>query len=209
MSEPAMFEALAEQWDRVNAELDAGDRALLQDLVERLANALPDSRPELRAEIRSLLFAKLEENDPVVVTGRRFSEPRAAEEVVLAAATTRIRLLLTHLKPWPAHRRILATACESASVLRRRGIDPDLPDLIRLDREDGTVAVPSFQFDAEGAPVELVLRVNRVLEAWEDPWGVADWWLSRNTWLNRPPVELLPESEDTLVMAAALALVEG
>lgn len=87
--------------------------------------------------------------------------------------------------------------------MRRRGLDPDLPDLIRLSQRDGSISVPRFQFGAGEEPLAVVLRVNRLLGAEHDPAGVLDWWLGPNVWLGRPPIELLGVRDADVVAAAA------
>jgi hypothetical protein len=93
--------------------------------------------------------------------------------------------------------------------LRERGLAPDDPDLIRLERRDGGEQWPAFQFGADGAPHPLVKTVNRLLDADEDPWGAADWWLGHNQWLDDVPVRLIGQDQDDRVIAAARALDPG
>lgn len=78
--------------------------------------------------------------------------------------------------------------------------------LIRLAGPDGTSRYPAFQFNQWGLPLPVVLTVNEILRAGEDPWGVADWWLSVNSWLARPPVELLGQGRDQDLVALARAV---
>jgi hypothetical protein len=210
MAIPAMIVALAEQWDRVDAALRPDTRERLRELVVALADSVDhEQRVDLRAAIARVLFEGLPDDDPVVKIGNRFSGPAAALEPALAEATTSIRLRLADRAPWSAYHRILTTSCEDIRSLRRRGIDPDIPHLIRLDRVDGSVVIPSFQLDDAGHPTEFVLRVNRLLGAQDDPWGAADWWLSTNSWLHEPPVRLLPRPGRESVVAAAVAAMEG
>ena len=109
-----------------------------------------------------------------------------------------------------AQQRLLAAPCFSAEEVRGRGHDPVDPQLIRLERKDGGVQFPAFQFDSLGRPVALVLAINRLLDAAHDPWGVADWWLGRNAWLDAAPADLLGRVDDGVLIAAAKAvLVEG
>ncbi len=51
----------------------------------------------------------------------------------------------------------------------------------------------------------MVLAVNRLLAARDDPWGVADWWLGGNAWLADVPAELLGEVDDEVLVRAARA----
>ncbi|SDI45630.1 hypothetical protein SAMN05421505_15323 [Sinosporangium album] len=87
--------------------------------------------------------------------------------------------------------------------------DPDDPRLLRLDRPDGGVAVPAFQFGDDGAPIPVVLAVNELLDAARDPWGTADWWLRGNALLGGAPAALLARGvADDLLTEAARALRE-
>ncbi|NYV77371.1 hypothetical protein [Streptomyces sp. UH6] len=93
------------------------------------------------------------------------------------------------------------------------GHGPD-PALIRLrpprSRPDSPPRCPRFQFrPGTLEPVPVVLRVNRLLRADLDPWGAADWWLGRNTWLQGVPADLLGVLPDEEIEVAALELVEA
>ena len=55
----------------------------------------------------------------------------------------------------------------------------------------------------------MVLAVNRLLDADEDPWGVADWWLGGNARLGAVPAQLLGRGHDDLLAAAARAVLVG
>ena len=102
-------------------------------------------------------------------------------------------------RPSPPRRRSCApspTGCSrapalSADEVRRHGADPADPGLIRLDRADGGQQWPAFQFAPGGGPLPVVRPINQLLDAAADPVGVADWWLSRNGWLDEQPSLLL------------------
>lgn len=98
---------------------------------------------------------------------------------------------------------LLAENAYSEAEIRARGQNPEHPDLIRLDREDGRTQWPTFQFDDTGQPLELVRQVNRILGVTDDPWGVADWWLGGNVWLRGIPAELLGQIDDQDLIEAA------
>jgi hypothetical protein len=78
--------------------------------------------------------------------------------------------------------------------------------LIRLPRPDGSRQLPLFQFDDALWPHDLVVRVNRLLDAEDDPWGVADWWVSPHAVLVDPPATLLGTAREAEIWAAASAL---
>lgn len=49
----------------------------------------------------------------------------------------------------------------------------------------GRYLYPAFQFDAATGRVRpIVVEVNHLLDAKEDPWAVASWWLSPTGWLS-------------------------
>ena len=88
----------------------------------------------------------------------------------------------------------------------RRGADPADPGLIRLDRPGGGGQWPEFQFAAEGGLLPVVRAVNQLLHAASDPVGAADWWLSRNAWLDGQPSLLIGEVPDDYLVRAARAV---
>jgi hypothetical protein len=90
-----------------------------------------------------------------------------------------------------------------------RGLDRADPDLIRLERDDGGEQWPAFQFGPDGAPLSLVKIVNRMLDADIDPWGVADWWLGHNQWLDGVPARLIGQVTDSDLIDAARAVDPG
>ncbi|MET9501369.1 hypothetical protein ABZY42_06450 [Streptomyces sp. NPDC006622] len=106
-------------------------------------------------------------------------------------------------------RRLLAVPCRAAAPAGSRAAGEGAADVIVLaDPEDGPRS-PEFQFDPDtGRPRDIVVRINRILLADRDPWGAADWWLGRNSWLGGPPAALLGRVPDDRLADAALALVE-
>ncbi len=70
---------------------------------------------------------------------------------------------------------------------------------------------PAFQFDHERRDVLAEVRtVNEQLEAANDPWGVASWWISRHDRLGVRPADLVgTQRGDELVAVAAAAELVG
>ncbi len=66
---------------------------------------------------------------------------------------------------------------------------------------------PAFQFDHERRDVFAEVRaVNEQLEAGNDPWGAASWWISRHARLGARPADLVgTDRGDDLVAVAAAA----
>jgi hypothetical protein len=108
-----------------------------------------------------------------------------------------------------AHEQILAAPSRSAGEVRASGQDPDALALIRLPAADGGWRLPSFQFDRHGQPLPVVLAINRLLGAEQDPWGVASWWLRANAWLTGVPAALLTVASEQELLFAARAEIEG
>ncbi|MFJ4693579.1 hypothetical protein [Streptomyces sp. NPDC088766] len=108
-----------------------------------------------------------------------------------------------------ARRRLLAVPCRAAAPAGSTAAGEGPADVIVLaDPQDGPRS-PDFQFDPDtGRPRDIVVRINRILLADRDPWGAADWWLGRNSWLGGPPASLLGRVPDDRLADAALALVE-
>ncbi|MEE1831608.1 DUF3168 domain-containing protein [Streptomyces sp. SP17KL33] len=108
-----------------------------------------------------------------------------------------------------ARERLLAEpALTETDLAELFGVAADQPGLIRLRASAGPEQLPAFQFDAEGRPRPLVLAINAMLGAAADPWGVADWWLGPNPWLDAVPATLLGTGLDDQLLAAASVVGE-
>jgi len=204
-----MIEALAQRWDEVLPRLPAHQQDEIRECVLDLADTSEErTRLALSQRIANLLFDALPKDDPVVVTGNRFTAAPPDTRMSIGRFTL-LRMRVADQVPLPAANRILMADWETPRELRGRGIDPDFPQLIRLERTDGSVAVPLFQFADDSLPRATVLRINGLLDAYDDPWGVADWWLSSNVWLHEAPVELLDGPQESELLAAAHAVAGG
>jgi hypothetical protein len=89
--------------------------------------------------------------------------------------------------------RLIGLPALSPEEVRQAGTDPQLPELIRL-QDGAAIRLPCFQFDRSGTARPIVLEVNRILGAAQDPWGVAGWWTDLHAWLERAPIDLLDEA---------------
>lgn len=68
---------------------------------------------------------------------------------------------------------------------------------------------PAFQFDQDRREVFAEVRaVNERLEAANDPWGVASWWISRHARLGARPAELVGTDQGDDLVAVAVAGTE-
>lgn len=104
---------------------------------------------------------------------------------------------------------LLTARALTGQQVRDGGADPGLPGLIRLAPPDGTPRIPAFQLSQAGQPIPVVLTINHLLGADDDPFGVADWWLGRNAWLDAVPADLLGQVDDALLVRAARAELPG
>jgi hypothetical protein len=222
---------LADHWDSVVGLLTPEAELRMRTLVGRFIAPGTSAGDQLGIafELAGLLSAALPADHPVrraiADDGTSRLTARPADQFALAE-TLRERLQLRlpspdfdhHPRPAGAvspdeierlaKARLLAAPALSPAQLRGRGGDPEQTHLIRLKSGDG-VRLPVFQFDVAGRPLRLVLAVNRLLEADADPWGVADWWLGRNAWLDATPADLIGRVADEVLLATARAIVEG
>lgn len=92
---------------------------------------------------------------------------------------------------------------EAARSLRNRG------EAIGLPHRGGYV-YPAFQFDPRRHRVwPVVARVNAILDAGHDPWGVAAWWFTVDPGLGGEPSQLVTDrGREADVIASAEAILE-
>ncbi|MFF5182890.1 hypothetical protein ACFY30_03720 [Streptomyces sp. NPDC000345] len=108
-----------------------------------------------------------------------------------------------------ARRRLLAAPSREAAAGGSPAAGAGPADVIVLADPQAGRRSPDFQFDPDtGRPLDIVVRINRILLADRDPWGAADWWLGGNSWLGGAPAALLGRVPDDRLADAALALVE-
>jgi hypothetical protein len=204
--------ALRDHWDDVVARLAAPQRRQLRDLVRELggpghkravtgiadlvAEELPPDHPVRRALARGYLL------EPAVAD---WTELRISLDA-LAGRLPDIRAGASGPLLADVVDRLLRAPALTEDELRRRGVDPADPDLIRLDRPDGGRQWPEFQFTPADGPPPVVCIVNELLGAANDPVGAADWWLSRNAWLGGQPSMLIGVVPDDHLIRAARAL---
>ncbi|WP_051756088.1 hypothetical protein [Kitasatospora purpeofusca] len=218
------LDVLREHWDEVQEYLDESAR----DAIATLLDA-PSAAPERTARrIVRLVLAALPDEHPVraaLADSVRYSQAVQFESANRDAVLQVLALVRGRstdgggpeaapepepdalpVPPEDADDWLLAADSVSAADYRSGGHDPADPDLIRLTDRQGTVRLPSFQFDgASGRPLPVVVAVNRLLDADDDPWGVADWWLGANAWLDAVPARLLGTPGEHGLLAAARA----
>lgn len=206
--------ALPEHWDDVLAQLGAEKAAELTELIGRLGPPGGDDRQVL-TRISGLLVAGLPARHPVrrALAGGYLLAPSAIDPDGVAAILRQRRgtggTAVAGAGPAsgpPAASeilravtvRLLAVPAYTKEEVRAHGADPEDPDLIRLRRPDGAGQWPAFQFaPGRAGPRPVVRVINGLLGAAADPVGAADWWLSRNGWLDAQPSLLLGRGRDT------------
>ena len=217
--------ALLDHWDDLSGQLSADTLRYLFDLLARFGHVRPEEAAEAAAEIGRLLDKVLPHDGPVRraldadADGERGGTATAMEDWLELASASLQRVehfdLAAAAAPSPdevtfwTNRWLLAEAALSKDDLRARGQDPDDRELLRLDRDGGGEQWPAFQFSPNGAPFPLVRAINRILDADDDPWGVADWWLGHNQWLDGVPARMIGQVADDLMVDAARAVDPG
>jgi hypothetical protein len=202
--------ALLDQWDDVRRHLDQDTLEQLTEILDRLRGATDDKGRQVAArEALRLLTVRLPAGHSVLMALVAEDENRFQSSNL----STLDQVLTDFSARWGDDPNatdenlawLVAAPALSPEEVRSPGLESDDPYLIRLPRPGGWVQLPAFQFGSDGAPLPLVLRINRLLGADEDPWGVADWWLGRNAWLDDVPAGLLGIIEDDRLLAAAQA----
>lgn len=91
--------------------------------------------------------------------------------------------------------------CLSVDEVRRRCDvgEADWPDLIQLQRGDDLVC-PVFQLGLATVRMnETVRYANRAIGARDDPFGVAEWWLTDSAVLSATPLDALRTGRLTMM----------
>lgn len=161
-----------------------------QDLVELLAEEF-SRRPNLRP-VRDDVTALLSMGPALALQHERAVANPAA------AAVARTRIVASALRSLVDEHEMLdstavsralgksATSRNTASRLAAAGAVVALPAA-------GHKLFPAFQFDTERREVRpIVVEINRVIGAKDDPWGAASWWLNPTGFADDPrsPAEL-------------------
>lgn len=212
MALAGVLRMLADDWDAVRRALPAEPGRELDLLVERFADEADDAeRQEIAQRIASLLRGSLPLDHPIRDELRRGDRFTSAGDWM--ALSERLVLMMDPTQPSVAdvaeavHARLLAAPALGTAELAT-GVSPDDTGLIRFETPDGP-RWPRFQFDAGGNPVPVVVEINLILGAADDPFGVADWWLADSADLGGVPASLLGEVSERRLRAAVRALVAG
>jgi len=203
------LEELARTWDEVTAALSGAAREEALAVARRYSTADHDERIDLALELVELISGELPREHPfrraLARDGHLMTETAVLEEALLLLADE-----LAGWTPEQALRLAKEALLAAPSLDDREARAEDGAPLVRLPAFDGTVRLPSFQFTGTGRPRAVVLRINTLLGAAEDPWGVASWWLRPSGSLGAAPAELLDiVADDTLYLLASSILEEG
>ncbi len=193
----------AEYWDSVWSSLEATQRSELAGAIGQLASADADEEAFSRATLLLLdvLRDLLPDEHPVLEAADETYRWAAAPvdwRPVLTALSARFAAIISE----DVRERLKRSPALSADQVRSGGSDPGQQFLIRLESRRRGLRFPAFQFDPRGRPIDTVLRINECLGADDDPWGVTDWWLGENAWLDAVPAELIGTRDDLLLAAA-------
>ena len=209
-----VFDALATHWADTAPYLTAEDIRVVREaarLTRAAAEGTGDNQEANAAALRLtlLLPGRLPAAHPVsaeIAGATRLAGPGSGMARIAASLGAIVALLA---EPDEAAEYLLAAPALTGQQATDLGIDPGAPGLIRLTPPDGRPRIPSFQFAPGGQPIPVVLTINRLLDADDDPFGVADWWLGRNAWLGDVPADLIGRVEDALLIRAARAEIPG
>lgn len=204
--------ALRDHWDDVVSRLGAEKGRQLRELAGELGGP---QHSRAVSGIADLLVEELLPHHPVrraLVRGYLF-RPATIDWPELAASLPELRRPPSLAETGAGSpvladvmARLLRAPALDAGELQGRGAEPDDDSLIRLDRPGGGSQWPEFQFDADGELLPVVRAVNELLQAASDPVGAADWWLSRNAWLDGQPSLLIGRVPDDHLIRAARAV---
>lgn len=200
--------AAAADWDRLSRLLDPGTRRTLSDWLSRLRAEEGDLGPESSGPAARTLLDALPADESARLrqhgdTGRFTNVPEAQLYEGYTAADLCMLVLDGNPMVGPVLGPVRERLLREPATPWTEGADPRL---IALSGTDGRRRLPLFQFEAGAMPWRVVLEVNSVLRAGTDPWGAADWWLSRTTWWDGTPAALLGRGRDAELLGAAREL---
>jgi hypothetical protein len=205
--EAARYDAAQEIVDLVAPSLPADHpirRAIATEGTKLVTGGTKSAADELRwgpaIQVLSLRLESAGVAPPV--TGQAGSEPEPGAPEPDPGAAEPGEILRE------AQESILAAPSVTEAQVRDCGVDPGSPGLIRLSGTEGDIRLPAFQFGPGGHPYPVVTQINVLLDAGDDPWGVADWWLGLNGWIDAIPAESIGRVDDETLIAAARAVFQ-
>jgi len=221
MSPFGVIRVLAEHWDEIRPSLRSSDVAFIEQALGSLPEEPAPDVESVAADIGTILISRLPPGHRVLplISGQMRLATADAPDVADPAAWSQMLGLIRDIPglraapedadpetaPEDAESWLLAAPALTEEQVREQGGDPSRGDLIRLPARTGQIVLPRFQFGPVGDPIPVVTAINRLLAVADDPWGVADWWLGRNAWLDAIPADLLGRVDDDLLVQAAQA----
>jgi hypothetical protein len=205
--EDGLLELLTRSWPRVWSDLAPDQRQAVSLTARELALAAQDEQALGRAALKLMrvLRRALPADHPVLLAAEGDVRWAQAPDVDWAPVIGALSLRIEEMVRDEVQGRLAAAVSLSAEQMRAAGEDPGQPFLVRLETGSGGVRFPAFQFSPQGGVISVVLQVNELLGAADDPWGVADWWLGDNAWLDAVPADLIGVADGSLLAAAAAA----
>lgn len=208
---------LVEHRDDVLAHLDEASRDRLVDLMARAE----DEPLDTLADLEDLVLDAVPVDHPLVQhLANRMMLQATAEPTDLSWLARNLgsvgeallgRPMAASMPPGPpptpggardllaeVRRRLVALPAYRPEEVAEVDAHRDL--LIQLRAPGGAVRLPRFQFSADSRrPREVVLTVNRLLDAAVDPWGATSWWVSPHALLDGAPVDLLGSAREQVL----------
>ena len=205
----AVTRILTQCWDDIWSPLDAAQREELAELLRKLTLRISDDGVATVAkQIIAIVKRALPQGHPARAELEDAISESGDSELDWVLLTGALRRFSAHAVRQQARDWLLDSSMLSAEQVRAQGEDPEHPFLIRLDAPDGEPCLPAFQFGPDGRAIDVVLDVNERLDSDADPWGVADWWLGTNAWLNATPADLIGQDAHLVRDAAAAIAAE-
>jgi hypothetical protein len=202
------LEFAAKRWTELRDQLSRDD---IREIERVLAAAVHGATWD-PGHLIEVLLASESSVSPAWSALRESATRRAGPEpqlTLVAAAHLRLAIELAEYREPRRNdpRRITLDAEERLFTAPMRDIDQEEPppNVVVLRRR-GERFAPSFQFDGEGLVLENVARVNEMLDATDDPWGVASWWLTPHAALHAIPADEVRVGNAENVVAAARAI---
>ena len=197
--------AIVADWPAVNQGLDPKQRDSARRLLAAIAHG---TTPDVRQLLQVLLA-----HEPDDHPAWRALESRSRRGPVTGPSTASVAMQLRQLIELSGPgdfaldpSAIEAEAEHSVWLVPMESVEhlPPRDRPLILER-GGRIYAPRFQFDAHGHLRPEASQVNELLDAVEDPWGAASWWLAPHAALHAIPADALVAGRAEEVIAAAAA----
>lgn len=199
--------ALAQAWPELAPTIPAARQRAVREQLAALVHGAPWDASVILSAALSDQPAGHPAWSALLRRDTRRASGDAAAGVALAAMHLRLVIELTGTEEPADTPRAAEEAAEARifeAPMREVGDRP--PDgALALPREQRRLA-PEFQFDEQGNVRPAVATVNRILDADDDPWGSASWWLFPHAALHAIPADEVRLGDVQRVIAAARAV---